>query len=233
MRLLDSTCVFDTSSVQCFVRQSPTRLEEECVKVSLDLRVVHRLHPVRHLRDVCHWRCGTPAKKDKPSFLHHRLWCKWCSVYFWGIVCFSARPHRVSCLTLTRNTEKLAWPKAKKKWRLMLCPPFLADTSCECLSKQTSSKHAWSLLTFTKLHQCGNVLSPYFYRASSTGRPQCHLRVQHILFSARSTSLTNLFCFCLFFFFFAFSSCWLCAVHHVVGKHALAVLVSMRCATHR
>ena len=34
MRLLDSTHVFDTSSVQYFVRQSPATLEEECVKVS-------------------------------------------------------------------------------------------------------------------------------------------------------------------------------------------------------
>ena len=42
MRLLDTTLVFDTSSVRCFVRQSPmhTTLEEECVKISLDLRVV-------------------------------------------------------------------------------------------------------------------------------------------------------------------------------------------------
>ena len=56
MRLLDSTRVFDTvtSSVRCFVRQSPTTLEQECVKVSLDLRVVHSVHPVRGLRDVCH-----------------------------------------------------------------------------------------------------------------------------------------------------------------------------------
>ena len=60
MRLLDSTRVFDTSSVRCFVLQSPMRttLEEECVKVSLDLPVVHL---VRHLRDVCHAETQQPC----------------------------------------------------------------------------------------------------------------------------------------------------------------------------
>ena len=37
IRLIYSTHVFDTSSVRCFVRQYPTALEEECVKVSLGL----------------------------------------------------------------------------------------------------------------------------------------------------------------------------------------------------
>ena len=35
MRLLDSTRIFDTSSVRCFVRQSPATLEEECQRFHL------------------------------------------------------------------------------------------------------------------------------------------------------------------------------------------------------
>ena len=63
MRLLDSTRVFDMSSVRCFVLQSPmhTTMEEECVKVSLDLRVVHSLHLIRLLRDVCHAQTQQPC----------------------------------------------------------------------------------------------------------------------------------------------------------------------------
>ena len=65
---------------------------------------------------------GNLAQKDKPFFPETFLTktpsfnaftdhaaehgVNWCSVYFWGLVFFSARLHRVSCQTLTRNTEK-------------------------------------------------------------------------------------------------------------------------------
>ena len=108
MRLLDSTRVFDTvtSSVRCFVRQSPTTLEQECVKVSLDLRVVHSVHQfefygrlscrdaVSLLKRTNLLSCITDYGVNDPVFISGVLFV------------FSARPHRVSCLTLTRTQKK-------------------------------------------------------------------------------------------------------------------------------
>ena len=74
MRLPDSTHVFNRSSVPCFVRQSSAVLAienwklEKCAKVSLGLRVVHRLRPVRRSQDAFHRDAATFPKRTNLFF---------------------------------------------------------------------------------------------------------------------------------------------------------------------
>ena len=114
-----STRVFDTSSVQGFVLQSlmHTTLEEECVKVSLDLRVVH---PAPSSAFTGRLSCRDAATLLKRTNLLSCITDYGVNdvVFISGVLfVFSARPHRVLCLTLTRNTEKkLAWPNKVASW---------------------------------------------------------------------------------------------------------------------